>query len=56
MYAIRSYYDQFSKNPDAAELDVLATTGEQVSIALFSMLCKDAGLKARSLLGSYNFV
>ncbi len=46
-----SLAQQFSKEPDAAELDVLATTGEQVSVALFSMLCKDAGLKARSLLG-----
>ncbi|EPR42339.1 aspartate kinase, monofunctional class [Desulfovibrio sp. X2] len=42
---------EWSKTPDPAELDVLATTGEQVSIALFSMLCKDAGIRARSLLG-----
>ena len=30
---------------------MLVTTGEQVSVALFSMLAKDAGLRARSLLG-----
>jgi aspartate kinase len=41
----------FSPNPDLAELDVLVTTGEQVSVALFTMLAKDAGLRARSLLG-----
>ena len=41
----------FSCDPDPAELDVLVTTGEQASVALFSMLAKDAGLKARSLLG-----
>jgi len=43
--------DQFSPEPDPAELDVLVTTGEQVSVALFAMLLKDAGVKARSLLG-----
>ena len=42
---------QWSSDPDPAELDALATTGEQVSVALFAMLCKDAGLKARSVLG-----
>ncbi|WP_461833853.1 aspartate kinase [Desulfothermus sp.] len=42
---------EFSKKPDPAEMDVLLTTGEQVSVALFSMLLKDAGIKARSLLG-----
>ncbi len=43
--------NEFSKDPDPAELDVLLTTGEQVSIALFTMLLKDANIKARSLLG-----
>lgn len=43
--------NQFSEEPDPAELDVLVTTGEQVSVALFAMLLKDAGVKARSLLG-----
>jgi aspartate kinase len=42
---------EFSTCPDPAELDVLVTTGEQVSVALFAMLAKDAGLRARSLLG-----
>ncbi len=42
---------EFSKKPDPSEMDVLLTTGEQVSVALFSMLLKDAGIKARSLLG-----
>ncbi|MDR3358156.1 MAG: aspartate kinase [Desulfovibrio sp.] len=41
---------QWSKNPDRAECDVLASTGEQVSVALFTMLLKDGGIKARSLL------
>lgn len=42
---------EFSGCPDPAELDVLVTTGEQASVALFTMLAKDAGLRARSLLG-----
>ena len=42
---------EFSPSPDPAELDVLVTTGEQVSVSLFAILCKDAGLRARSLLG-----
>lgn len=33
------------------EMDVLASTGEQVSCALFSMILRDMGLKARSYLG-----
>ncbi len=43
--------DQWSSRPDPAESDVLLTTGEQVSVALFTMLLLDAGIKARSLLG-----
>jgi aspartate kinase len=42
---------QWSPNPDPAELDSLVSTGEQVSVSLFTMLLKDAGIKARSLLG-----
>jgi aspartate kinase len=42
---------EFSSCPDPSELDVLVTTGEQASVALFAMLAKDAGLRARSLLG-----
>ncbi len=41
----------WSSRPDPAEMDVLMATGEQTSVALFSMLLKDAGIKARSLLG-----
>lgn len=43
--------DEWSGTPDKAECDVLVSTGEQVSIALFTMLLKDAGVRARSLLG-----
>ncbi len=42
---------QWSSTPDLAEVDSLVSTGEQVSIALFTMLLKDAGVKARSFLG-----
>lgn len=41
---------QWSDEPNLAEMDVLLTTGEQESVALFSMLMQDAGIKARSLL------
>ena len=43
--------DEWSGTPDKAECDVLVSTGEQVSIALFTMLLKDAGVRACSLLG-----
>ncbi|WP_432736226.1 aspartate kinase [Maridesulfovibrio sp. FT414] len=42
---------EWSEKPDLAEMDSLVSTGEQVSVALFSMLLKDRGIKARSLLG-----
>lgn len=42
---------QWSDEPHPAELDVLLATGEQESIALFSMLLNDAGVKARSMVG-----
>lgn len=42
---------QWSDEPNPAELDVLLATGEQESIALFSMLLNDAGVKARSMVG-----
>ncbi len=42
---------QISERPDERELDVLLTTGEQVSIALLSMCLKDMGYKARSYTG-----
>ena len=42
---------EWSPTPDPAECDSLVSTGEQVSAALFTMLLKDAGIKARSVLG-----
>ncbi len=42
---------QISPDPDPRELDVLLATGEQESIALFSMAVKDMGFEAQSLLG-----
>ena len=37
--------------PDSRELDVLSSTGEQVSVALLAMALIDLGLPAKSLLG-----
>jgi len=42
---------QMCEDPDPRELDVLLATGEQVSIALFTMAVKSMGYDARSLLG-----
>ena len=42
---------EWSEEPDPAELDALVSTGEQVSVALFSMLLKDSGINGRSLTG-----
>src|SRR4030042_551104 len=39
------------KEPDSRELDVLMSTGEQVSVALFAMAIKSMGYNACSLLG-----
>ena len=38
-------------NPDPRELDVIASTGEQVTIGLLAMALKQAGLKAKSYTG-----
>jgi aspartate kinase len=43
---------QIQKDPDPREMDVLVSTGEQVSIALLAMALKDLGLKAKSYTGS----
>ncbi|MGQ9860930.1 MAG: aspartate kinase [Thiobacillaceae bacterium] len=43
---------EIQKEPDPRELDVLVSTGEQVTIALLAMALKDLGLKARSYTGS----
>ena len=40
------------KNPDPREMDVLVSTGEQVTIALLAMALKDLGLKSKSYTGS----
>ncbi len=38
--------------PDPRELDVLISTGEQVTVALLAMALKDLGLKAKSYTGT----
>ncbi len=43
---------EIQAQPDPRELDVMVSTGEQVTIALLSMALKDLGLKARSYTGS----
>ncbi len=43
---------EIQKEPDPRELDVLVSTGEQVTIALLSMALMDLGLKAKSYTGS----
>lgn len=43
---------EIQKEPDPRELDVLLSTGEQVTIALLAMALKDLGLKARSYTGN----
>lgn len=42
---------QWSSHPDAAEMDSLVSTGEQISVALFAMMAKDEGITCRSVLG-----
>src|ERR1017187_9402491 len=41
-----------SPQPDGRELDVMLSTGEQVTIALLAMALKDAGVKAKSYTGA----
>ncbi|MEW5893815.1 MAG: aspartate kinase [Pseudomonadota bacterium] len=43
---------EIQKEPDPRELDVLLSTGEQVTIALLAMALKDLGLKAKSYTGA----
>lgn len=40
---------QASESPDRRELDMLLAVGEQISIALLSMILKDMNIKAKSL-------
>src|SRR5512139_2183305 len=42
---------QVTPTPDERELDVLVSTGEQVSIALLAMTLKSMGYEAKSYLG-----
>lgn len=42
---------EFSACPDAEEMDSLVANGENVSIALFSILAKAEGIRAKSLQG-----
>ena len=43
--------NEVSPQPDPRELDVMISTGEQVTIALLAMAIRDLGLKARSYTG-----
>ena len=42
---------EMSASPDPRELDVMLATGEQITIALFSMAVKDMGAEAVSMTG-----
>ena len=44
--------ESISKNPNSRELDMLLSTGEQVTIALLSMSLNDFGIPAISMTGS----
>ncbi|HOT19650.1 MAG TPA: aspartate kinase, partial [Spirochaetota bacterium] len=43
---------QITQNPDKREMDMLLSTGEQVSIALLAMALHDSGINAISYTGS----
>ena len=43
---------ELQAHPDPRELDVMVSTGEQVTIALLAMALMDMGLKARSYTGA----
>ncbi len=42
---------EVTQDPDLREMDVLLSTGEQVSVALFAITLQSMGYEARSLLG-----
>jgi aspartate kinase len=42
---------ELSQNPDPREVDVVAATGEQVTIGLLAIALREMGLKARSYTG-----
>ncbi len=43
---------EISTSPDPRELDVIASTGEQVTIGLLAMAIHEEGLKAKSYTGA----
>ena len=43
---------EIQANPDPRELDVIISTGEQVTIGLLALALQDAGLKAKSYTGA----
>lgn len=43
---------EIQRNPDPRELDVVISTGEQVTIGLLAMALKELGLKAKSYTGA----
>ena len=43
---------EISPNPDPRELDVIASTGEQVTIGLLAMALQELGIKAKSYTGA----
>jgi aspartate kinase len=47
-----SLASQCTEKPDSRELDVLLSTGEQVSIALLSIILRNAGISAKSFTGA----
>ncbi len=49
--ALLKLANQCSKTPDQRELDLLLSTGEQISIALLSLALNDRGIKAKSFTG-----
>ena len=46
---------EIQKHPDPRELDVIVSTGEQVTIGLLAMALKELGLKAKSYTGRSGF-
>ncbi len=48
---LTAFAQEMQKQPNAREMDMLLSTGEQVTVALFAMAVQDAGYDAISLLG-----
>ena len=49
---LNSLAESISKNPNQRELDMLLSTGEQVTISLLSMALNEYGIPAISMTGS----